>query len=385
MIAITAATLFTPLERISQPILFLDDGKISEISSRERREIPANCRIADYGNAILAPAFIDIHVHGAAGRDVMEGSPEAMPCVEKLLARHGVGSYFPTTVSASVDITVAALARLADAIEKSPKQASENLRARPVGIHLEGPFLSHARRGVHPTKDLILPSLKVFERFWEASRGHIRIMTIAPELEKAIELIVEASKRGVCVSLGHSDADIETTRAAVSAGARHATHLFNGMRPLNHRDPGIVGESLTNSGIAVEIIADGIHLDPSIVKLTIAAKGQRDVILITDGTAATGMPDGRYHLGTFEFDVKDGICLSDGKLAGSTLTMDRAVRNVMEFAGYDLQQALILATANPGRAVSPRTGKLQAGGDANIVVLGPDGELRKTIIGSIGI
>ncbi|HEV7218105.1 MAG TPA: N-acetylglucosamine-6-phosphate deacetylase [Terriglobales bacterium] len=385
MIAITAATLFTPLERIEKPILFLEDGKISESSSRDRREIPANCRIVDYGNAILAPAFIDIHVHGAAGRDVMETSPEAMRCVEELLARHGVGSYFPTTVTASVDITVAALARLADAIEKSPKQSSENLRARPVGIHLEGPFLSHARRGVHPTKDLILPSLNVFERFWEASRGHIRIMTIAPELEGALQLITEASKRGVCVSLGHSDADLETTHAAVNAGARHATHLFNGMRPLSHRDPGIVGESLTNPSIAVEIIADGIHLNPSIVKLTIEAKGQRDVILITDGTAATGMPDGRYHLGTFEFDVKDGICLSDGKLAGSTLTMDRAVRNVMDFADYDLQQAIILATANPGRAVSPRTGKLQAGGDANVVVLGPDGELRNTIIGSIGI
>ncbi|MFI5070107.1 MAG: N-acetylglucosamine-6-phosphate deacetylase [Terriglobales bacterium] len=385
MIAITAATLFTPLERIEKPILFLEDGKISESSSRDRREIPANCRIVDYGNAILAPAFIDIHVHGSAGRDVMETSPEAMRCVEELLARHGVGSYFPTTVTASVDITVAALARLADAIEKSPKQSSENLRARPVGIHLEGPFLSHARRGVHPTKDLILPSLNVFERFWEASRGHIRIMTIAPELEGALQLITEASKRGVCVSLGHSDADLETTHAAVNAGARHATHLFNGMRPLSHRDPGIVGESLTNPSIAVEIIADGIHLNPSIVKLTIEAKGQRDVILITDGTAATGMPDGRYHLGTFEFDVKDGICLSDGKLAGSTLTMDRAVRNVMDFADYDLQQAIILATANPGRAVSPRTGKLQAGGDANVVVLGPDGELRNTIIGSIGI
>ena len=385
MIAITAATLFTPLERIPQPILFLEDGKISEITSRAHREIPKNCRIVDYGDAILAPAFIDIHVHGAAGHDVMEASPEAMPCIEKLLAEHGVGSYFPTTVTAPVDTTVASLERLADAIETSSKQALGSLRARPVGIHLEGPFLSHARRGVHPIKDLMVPSLEVFERFWEASRGHIRIMTIAPELEGALELITEASKRGVCVSLGHSDADLETTRAAVNAGARHATHLFNGMRPLNHRDPGIVGESLTNPGIAVEIIADGIHLDPSIVKLTIEAKGQRDVILITDGTAATGMPDGRYHLGTFEFDVKDGICLSDGKLAGSTLTMDRAVRNVMEFVGYDLQQAVILATANPGRSARPpNNGKLGPGAEANVVVLSPNGEVRNTIIGGIG-
>jgi N-acetylglucosamine-6-phosphate deacetylase len=386
MIAITAATLFTPLERITQPIVLLEDGTISEITSRAHREIPKNCRIVDYKDAILAPAFIDIHVHGAAGHDVMEASPDAMPCIEQFLAKHGVGSYFPTTVTAPVETTISALGRLADAIEASAKQTPGTLRARPVGIHLEGPFLSHARRGVHPTRDLLRPSLNVFDQFWQASRGHIRIMTVAPELDGAIELIAEATKRGVCVSLGHSDADLETTRAAVNAGAKHATHLFNGMRPLNHRDPGIVGESLANSRIAVEIIADGVHLDPSIVKLIVAAKGQRDVILITDGTAATGMPDGRYHLGTSKFDVKDGRCLSDGKLAGSTLTMDRAVRNVMQFADLDLQQAVVLATVNPGRAAaSPNKGKLHAGADANIAVLSPTGEVRNTIVHGIGI
>jgi N-acetylglucosamine-6-phosphate deacetylase len=386
MIALTAATLYTPLERLEKPILIIEEGIISEISSREHRELPKNCRIVDYKDAILAPAFIDIHVHGAAGHDVMEASPDAMPRIEQFLAKHGVGSYFPTTVTAPVETTISALGRLADAIEASAKQTPAALRARPVGIHLEGPFLSHARRGVHPPKDLLQPSLAVFEQFWQTARGHIRIMTIAPELEGAPELIAEAAKRGVCVSLGHSDADLETTRAAVNAGARHATHLFNGMRPLNHRDPGIVGEALTNPRIAVEIIADGIHLDPSIVKMTIAAKGPHNVILITDGTAATGMPDGRYHLGTFEFDVKDGKCLADGKLAGSTLTMDHAVRKVMQFADYDLQQALVLATVNPGRAAaSPNKGKLHAGADANIAVLSPIGEVRNTIVHGIGI
>jgi N-acetylglucosamine-6-phosphate deacetylase len=386
MIALTAATLFTPLDRIPQPIVLLEDGTISEISSRDHRELPKNCRIVDYNDAILAPAFIDIHVHGAAGHDVMDASPDTVPGIEHFLAKHGTGSYFPTTVTAPVETTISALGRLADAIEAAARQTPATLRSRPVGIHLEGPFLSHVRRGVHPPKDLLRPSLAMFERFWDAAHGHIRIMTIAPELEGALELIAEAAKRGVCVSLGHSDADLETTRAAVNAGARHATHLFNGMRPLNHRDPGIVGEALTNPRIAVEIIADGIHLDPSIVKMTIAAKGQRDVILITDGTAATGMPDGRYHLGTFEFDVRDGRCLSDGKLAGSTLTMDRAIRNVMQFADYDLQQALVLATVNPGRALpSPNNGKLQPGGDANIVVLSLNGEVRNTILAGVGI
>jgi N-acetylglucosamine-6-phosphate deacetylase len=386
MIAITAATLFTPIDCIERPLLLLEDGSISEISSRAHREIPKGCRIVDYHEAILAPAFIDIHVHGAAGHDVMEASPDAMPCIEQLLAKHGVGSYFPTTVTAPMEATLAALGRLADAIEASENKSNPEVRARPIGIHLEGPFLSHVRRGVHPAKDLVRPSLDIFERFWEASRGHIRVLTIAPELEGALELISHATRRGVCVSLGHTDADSETSRAAVNAGAQHATHLFNAMRPLNHRDPGIVGEALTNPSLAVEIIADTIHLDPTIIKLTVTAKGQGGVILITDGTAATGMPDGKYQLGTFEFDVKDGKCLSDGKLAGSTLTMDRAVRNVMQFAAYDLQQAVVLATINPGRVMgSLNRGKLQAGGTADLVVLSPRGEVQKTIVGGLEI
>ncbi len=381
MIALTAAALFTPEERITHPILLFEDGKISEISSRAQRDLPANCRIVDYGDAILAPAFIDIHVHGAAGHDVMEDTAAALPCIEYFLASHGVGNYLPTTVTACLNEIVAALERIADAIDLFDERNSTAVRARPIGIHLEGPFISHARRGVHPPNDLLLPSVRVFDQFWEASRGHIRVMTIAPELEGAMELIAEATRRGVCVSLGHSDADLETTRLGVDAGARHATHLFNGMRPLNHRDPGIAGATLSDPRVAVEIIADGIHLDPAIVKMIVAAKEQRNVILITDGTAATGMPDGRYRLGTFEFDVTDGKCLSNGNLAGSTLTMDRAIRNVMKFADCELQQAIIFATANPLRetALSP-AGHLRLGGRADIVVLSPAGELRTTII-----
>jgi N-acetylglucosamine-6-phosphate deacetylase len=284
-------------------------------------------------------------------------------------------------VTAPIDATLAALERLADAIESSEELEAGSARARPIGIHLEGPFISHERRGVHPPKDLLPPSLEIFEKFWQASRGNIRVLTIAPELEGAMGLISSAAARGVCVSLGHSDADSETARLAVEAGAHHATHLFNGMRPMTHRDPGIVGEALSNSELTVEIIVDGIHLDPTVVKLTLAAKGPEGVILITDGTAATGMPDGRYHLGTFEFDVKEGVCLADGKLAGSTLTMDRAVRNVMQFAGRDLQQAVALATVNPGRSLkSLHDGMLHAGGRADIVVLSSSGEVLDTFV-----
>jgi N-acetylglucosamine-6-phosphate deacetylase len=392
MIAITAKTLFTPLERIEQPLLLVEDGVIVEIVSRAQRDIPNNCRAVDFGDSILAPGFIDIHIHGGAGHDVMEAAADALPPVERLLAAHGVSSYFPTTVTAPIDATLSALARLADAIESAERnpQAGDlkkgGLRARPLGIHLEGPFISHQRRGVHPPENLLAPSLAAFDRFWQAARGHIRVLTIAPELTGALEVIAAAAAHGVCVSLGHSDADLNAARAGFAAGARHATHTFNAMRPLEHRDPGILGEVLTDSRLSADIITDGIHLDPVIVQLFLKAKGEDNAVLITDATAATGMPDGRYRLGSLDVEVKDGRCMSGGRLAGSVLVMDRAVRNVMQFAQWDLQQAVRLATLNPARVTGMKDlGWLKAGAVADLVVLSPGGEVRNTMVHGAGI
>src|ERR1700730_7417607 len=386
MIALTAATLFTPLERIEQPLLLVEGRSIVEITSRTHREFPKDCRSVDFRDGILAPGFIDIHIHGGAGHDVMEASTDTLPPVERLLACHGVSSYLPTTVTAPLDPTLSALAQLADAIEAADRGSHlTDLRARPVGIHLEGPFISHIRRGVHPPKSLLTPSLATFDHFWQAARGHIRVMTIAPELSGATEVIAEATKRGVCVSLGHSDADLNSTRVAVAAGARHATHTFNAMRPLDHHDPGILGEVLTDSRLSAGIIADGIHLDPAVVDLFLKAKGPDGAVLITDATAATGMPDGRYRLGSFEVEVKDGRCQAGGKLAGSVLTMDRAIRNVMQFAQWDLQHALRLATVNPARVAGlDGGGLLKPGAPADLLVLSPNGEVRNTMIRGAG-
>ncbi len=384
MIALTAAALLTPLDRVERPLVLLDDGLVVKVGSRENSEIPGNCRVVDLGDGILAPGFVDIHIHGGAEHDVMEANQEALPAVERLIARHGVTSYFPTTVTAPVDQTLRALERLGATVETADSDHNE-LRARPLGIHLEGPFISHARRGVHPPANLMPPTLGAFERFWQAARGRIRMMTIAPELPGALEVIAEAARRGVCVSLGHSDADLETTRAAVRAGARHATHTFNAMRPLGHRDPGIVAEVLTNSRLTADIIADGIHLDPSIVKLFLQMKGEDASVLITDATAATGMPDGRYRLGSFEVELKDGKCLRDGSLAGSVLTMDQAIRNVMAFGDWSLPQALRAATLNPARVANLKhVGVVEVGARADLVVLSPAGEVRQTIIGGEG-
>jgi len=385
MIAITASTLFTPLERIEQPLLLMDNGSIVEVTSQARREIPKNARLVDFADGILAPGFIDLHIHGGAGHDVMEAGDGALPPVERLLASHGVSSYFPTTVTAPLDATLSALGRLADAIDAAERdpQPLENgkPRARPLGIHLEGPFISHKRRGVHPPENLLTPSPAAFDRFWQAARGHIRVLTIAPELPGALEVITLAASRGVCVSLGHSNADLDEARAGFAAGARHATHTFNAMRPLDHRDPGILGEVLTDPQLSAEIIADGIHVDPVIVQLFLKAKGPEAAVLITDATAATGMPDGRYHLGSLEVEVKDGKCMVGDSLAGSVLTMDRAVRNIVQFAQWELQQAVRLATLNPARVAGIKdAGAIEAGTPADLVLLSPGGEVRKIII-----
>ena len=379
---ITASHLYTPLERVERPLVFVEDGVIADIGSLESQETPSGARLMDLGDAYLVPGFIDIHIHGGAGHDVMEPDPGALPKVEQLLYQHGVTSYFPTTVTAPLDQTLGALERLADAIESAGDSSKERaLRARPLGIHLEGPFISHLRRGVHPPASILPPTLEAFEKFWQASRGCIKMMTIAPELEGARAVIAEATARGVCVSIGHSDADLKAAQGGVAAGARHATHAFNAMRPLDHRDPGILGVVLMDERLSAEIIADGIHVDSLMVQLFLKAKGPDAAVLVTDGTSATGMPNGRYRLGSLDVEVKDGKCTADGKLAGSVLSMDKAVQNVMKFANWDLQQAVRLATFNPARTAGlTNAGKLAPGAFADIVALGPGGEVRKTIV-----
>jgi len=385
MIVLSADRLYTPLQEIRDPLLFLEDGRISEISSRAEREIPKHATVLDLANhfpgAILAPGFIDIHMHGGAGLDVMRAAPADLPRLHKFLVNHGVTGYFPTTVAAPLDQTCAALAGLADAIEAAQTSGNADApQAHPIGIHLEGPFLSHKRRGVHPPEYLVEPTVQIFDRLWQAARGHVRMMTIAPELPGALEVIAEAARRKVCVSIGHSDAVLDAARAAVHAGAGHATHTFNAMRPLDHRDPGILGEVLTDTRLTADIIADGIHVAPEVVQLFLKAKGIEGTVLITDATAAAGMPDGTYQLGPLQVEVKDGRVTTDGKLAGSALTMDRAIRNIMQFANWSLREAVRAATANPARVAGIGSGEIAPGAEANLVVLNPGGEVCQTFV-----
>jgi N-acetylglucosamine-6-phosphate deacetylase len=379
---VTANYLFTPIERIEHPLVFVEDGKVVEVVSHEAREASRSTRLLDLGDACLVPGFIDVHVHGGGGHDVMESDPGALSSVEQLLYRHGVTSYLPTTITAPLDETLKAVERLAKAIESVGQGKDKVPRARPVGIHLEGPFISHIRRGVHPPENILPPTLETFQKLWEASRGCIKLITIAPEVEGAKAVIAEATARGVCVSIGHSDADLKAAQDGVAAGARHATHTFNAMRPLDHRDPGILAVVLMDDRISAEIIADGIHVDPLIVQLFLRAKGVDGAVLVTDGTAATGMPNGHYRLGSLDVEVKDGKCTADGKLAGSVLTMDKAVQNVMKFTSCDLWHAVRLATLNPARTagLAPQRGTITVGAFADMVALSPRGDVRTTIV-----
>jgi len=376
---ITALRLITPIEWIESPIVVVEDGHITALQSRSDAEIPAG-RLLDFPDLILAPGFIDIHIHGGAGRDAMEADESALAQIERQLAKHGVTAYLPTTVTASQEKILKALGGLGELIATANKNQG---RAAPLGIHLEGPFISHEKRGVHPPENLLPPSPQAFDRFWQASAGNISIMTIAPELPGAVETIQYARTLGVHSSLGHSNATYQEALSGISAGADHATHTFNAMRTLDHREPGILGAVLEDNELTADIIADGIHVHPNVLKLFLRSKGADRAILITDAISATGMPDGVYSLGGLEVQVSNGRCEFRGKLAGSVLTLDRAIRNVMSFAGWQLQQAIKLATLNPAKrlGISNQRGLLAPGRRADLVVLTPEGEVAHTIIG----
>ena len=374
---LTAGRLWNGTALLDHPIVVMEDGQIVSIASRAAAELPAHAHILDYPGATLAPAFFDIHIHGAAGHDVMEATPQAIATIGRFLAQRGTGSYLATTVTAPFDATLRALSGLARLIAQPPAES----QARPIGIHLEGPFLSHAKRGVHPPEHLLAPDIVLFDRLFQAAEGHIRLMTLAPELPGAAELTSHATARGVRVSVGHSNATAAETQAAIASGAVSATHTFNAMRPLDHRESGILGVVLTTDTLFAELICEGIHVAPELVRLWSRAKGPTRAILVTDAMSATGMPDGEYQLGGLAVEVANGRATVGGVLAGSLLTLDRALANFIQFTGAPLEQALPLLTANPAAmtGLGRQTGSLAQGQPANLVALDPAGKLIASI------
>jgi N-acetylglucosamine-6-phosphate deacetylase len=373
---ITAARLIAANQSIENPIVIVEDGVITSIASRAESEAPTGHHL-DYAGCTLAPAFFDVHIHGSANHDVMEATPESFGTIGRFLARHGVGAYLPTTVTAPLDATLRSLAAMAKFI------GSAEYGARPLGIHIEGPFLAPHKKGAHPANLLLTPSIELFERMWQAAEGKIGLMTIAPELPGAPEVIAHATALGVRISLGHSDANSEAAKRGVEAGAASATHTYNAMRAFDHRDPGLLGEVLANDHLFAELICDGHHVAANAVKIYWKAKGEERAILITDAMAATGMPDGNYKLGELDVRVKDGVCLiGENTLAGSTLTLDRGVKNFAEVTGATIDQVAQLVSRNPARMTgfADVVGSLAVGRSADIAVLSSSNEVVETIL-----
>ena len=374
---------FTPSTELRDAGILTRDGVIEAVGPRSGMTVPAGASEISATDRIAAPGFLDVHIHGAGGHDVMEGTEDALKAVSKTIAAHGTTSYVATTVTARPED----ICRSAEGISRyiALQHQATDSRAEVLGIHFEGPFLSLVRRGVQPAEWLKLPSVDLLEKFIAAAGGHALILTIAPELLGALLCIDAARKAGLVVGMGHTDATYEQARAAINRGTRHAVHVYNAMRPFSHRDSGVIGAVLTSPGVTAELIADGVHVDDTAMRLLLQAKGAGGVILISDGISATGMPDGKYMLGSFEVTVNGGVCRNaEGKLAGSTLTLDRALRNIVGL-GASLGDALRMLTLNPATllGIEYKKGSLRAGADADIVLL--DDALNVTQVWTRGL
>jgi N-acetylglucosamine-6-phosphate deacetylase len=359
----------TPAAEIAAAGILIRDGVIEAIGPREALTLPDGAVEISARDKTAIPGFVDVHIHGAGGHDVMEGTPEAMRAVARTVATRGTTSIVATTVTASSAEILQSVAGIANYI--CGQRDDGVARAEVLGIHFEGPFLSPVRRGVHPAEWLRLPSAELLAQFLQAADGKALILTIAPELPGAIPCIDAARKAGIVVALGHTDATYEQARAAMAHGAQHAVHVYNAMRPFSHRDSGVIGAVLTSSKVTAELIADAVHVDEAAMRLLLQAKGAGHVILVSDGISATGMPDGKYMLGKFEVTVSGGVCRNgEGKLAGSTLTLDRALRNVVGL-GASLGDAVRMLTLNPATLLGTefKKGALRVGADADIVLL----------------
>jgi len=382
---IHAARALTPTGEIADAGILVRDGVIEAIGPREGMSVPVDTYEISVKDKSAIPGFVDVHIHGAGGRDVMEATPEAMATVTKTVARRGTTSIVATTVTASADD----ICRSSEGIAKyiAMQHESDEARAEVLGIHFEGPFLSEIRRGVHPAEWLRLPSAELLDRFLAAAGGNARILTIAPELLGAMPCIDAARNAGIVVAIGHTDATYEQARAAIAHGAHHAVHVYNAMRPFSHRDSGVLGAILTTPNVTAELIADGVHVEEAAMRLLLQAKSADCVILVSDGISATGMPDGKYMLGQFEVTVSEGVARnSEGKLAGSTLTLDRALRNVMAL-GKSFEQTVRMLTLNPAGllGVEFKKGALRVGADADILLMNEAMELTGVWVRGVAV
>ncbi len=347
-----------------------EDGWITAVAQAGAGDV-TGARLIEAGGHLF-PGFIDVHVHGGGGADVMDGSMDAFEQIAWTHARHGTTALVLTTVSAPDE----AILRVLSAWRMPASWRGADV----LGFHLEGPFIHPDRRGAHPAECLCMPAPERLRKY--AAAGPVRILTLAPELPGAEETLAAARAMGVVVSLGHSAATWAESMRAFDLGAQSVTHLFNAMTGLHHRQPGLAAAALAHSGAMVELILDGIHVHPEMARLAVRVKGRDRVMLVTDAIPVVDMPEGRYAFAGDEVVYQGGaVRRLDGTLAGSALTMARAVRTGLEHGVFALPDVPLLAARNAARLLGERRGRIAPGFRADLAVLSDDGQVTHTLVG----
>ncbi|MDQ0256084.1 N-acetylglucosamine-6-phosphate deacetylase [Evansella vedderi] len=373
------ATLYSSKGFIKDPVIEIKEGLIANFYPMEK--LREKQMIEDYvftEPVRIVPGFIDLHIHGAANGDVMDGTEEALVTIKNALPSEGTTAFLATTITQSQNAKLEALKQVKEVMTSKNREGAEIL-----GVHLEGPFISEKRAGAQPKEFISEPDVDLFNKFQETAGGAIKLITMAPEEKGGMELLRELSRTGVVPSIGHSDAYYNLVKEAMDLGVCHATHLFNGMRGVHHRDLGVAGAVLLHDEIIGEIICDGIHVSPPMVKLVYKNKGADGIILITDSMRAKGFEEGTYELGGQDVFVKNNqATLEDGTLAGSILKMNEAVRNMISFSGCTFEEAIQMASANPAKQIGvyDRKGSIEIGKDADFVVLNEKLEVKQTFV-----
>jgi N-acetylglucosamine-6-phosphate deacetylase len=375
--AILNGVIITPYQLLEGKAVIIKNGKIFAIEDEVNINNLKDFEIIDARDKYVVPGFIDIHVHGGGGADAMDGSYEAIKKIASAHSRYGTTAFLPTTMTMERDKIIKSLSSIKEAFKKGTGYA------KVIGINLEGPYINPEKKGAQNEEDIKNPDIDEFLEFNRTSGDLIRLVTIAPEMPGAIDFIKCLHKHKIIASIGHSSANFGQVLKAINAGLNHVTHTFNAMSGLHHREPGVAGAALYAEELVVELIADGIHVHPVVMKILTLAKEKDKIILITDAMRATGVPEGTYELGGQVVDVNKGkATLKDGTLAGSVLTMDKAVRKMVKTVGISLMDAVQMATSNPARClgIDDRKGCLVSGNDADIVILNKELEVQLTMV-----
>jgi len=368
-LVIKGLTVYAERDTIERAGIIVEDGVIRKILPDGRnKEFPDIETIQLPDTYRLIPGMIDMHVHGAAGADVMDSGIEALQTIASALAAEGTTAFLATTLTETPQRIEDALRSVREYVDLPRKAAG----AEVLGVHLEGPFLSYKRTGAQRSDMMGPPDMALFKHWQDLSGGLIKLVTIAPELPNGLEFIHYLKEQGIIVSVGHTGASCEQTIAAIEGGSSHATHLFNAMAGMHHRSPGPVTALLLDDRVTAELIVDGIHVHPAIVKLAFQLKGRDRLVLITDAMRAKHLGDGSFELGGQQVTVKDGEArLANGSLAGSVLKMNVAVKNMLSYTGCGLEDAVKMTSENPAKelGIFDRKGSIAEGKDADLVVL----------------